>query len=294
MRVLVATDAVGGLTASGASEIIATAFAAAGAQVAVVALATSGPQLAESFAQADPGVSLAAPADERALSDLLHTAEGSLVLDLTGLTVENLGRAVLGGDPVEGLARLRSRWAGRDLVALVAPGEVGLALTGLSGLAATQGRAAGLDLAGVLAADAEAERFASLLGLTPAPGSGAAGGVGLVIQALGGRVADPLSELSSRFGLAATAAAADVVVTGADTLDFHSVGGPVVKHVVGAAGAALRPVIAVSGRNYISARELRLAGIESAYAVASAPGEAAVDAESLAHTAALVASTWRW
>ena len=58
---------------------------------------------------------------------------------------------------------------------------------------------------------------------------------------------------------------------------------------------ALRPVVAVAGRNFISPRELRLAGIEEAHAVAP-PGVAEIDitAEQLGAVARRVAVTWTW
>ena len=85
-----------------------------------------------------------------------------------------------------------------------------------------------------------------------------------------------------------------MVVTGAESLDFHAVGGPIVTHMVALAGEALRPVIAVVGRNYISARELRLAGLESAYPVSVAAGDDAATVEGLTRVARGVAATWRW
>nr|WP_231979928.1 glycerate kinase [Tessaracoccus coleopterorum] len=83
-------------------------------------------------------------------------------------------------------------------------------------------------------------------------------GLGLLLQGIGATVTDPLTFLTERFGLAATIASADLVVTGAEELDFHALGGPVVKRVAALAGEALRPVIAVVGRNFVSSRELRL------------------------------------
>lgn len=294
MRVLVASDAIAGLSARETSEVIARAFAGEGAQVAVVPLAACGPELADSLREAAPGVTVLAPATVADLADALAAGSDDVVVDLTGAEVDDLGRGLLGEDPAVGLAALRERWAGRRLTALVADGEADLPLTGLSGLAATVGRARGLELADVLAADADAQRWASSLGLAPGPGSGAAGGAGLILQAIGARVTDPLTELTARYELEGTAAAADVVVTGAENLDFHSVGGAVVQHVVGLAGRALRPAIAVVGRNYISARELRLAGLESAYPVSVAAGDDAATVEGLTRVARGVAATWRW
>jgi glycerate kinase len=86
--------------------------------------------------------------------------------------------------------------------------------------------------------------------------------------------------------------AADLVVTAAESLDFHAVGGPIVKRAVSMAGAALRPAIAIVGRNFVSARELRLAGFEEAYPLGAAGEEPTP--ERLSEVAMRVATTWSW
>ncbi|MHA6525535.1 glycerate kinase [Tessaracoccus sp. G1721] len=295
MRVVVASDALAGLSAAEASETIARAFAERGAEVVVVPLGVTGAALSGAVGVA-AGASLAAPSDAAELGPVLAEAGGDLVLDLTSCQVADLGREALdafGANPVTALKAARDTWAGRRLVALVPEGQPERPLTGLTGLAATEGRERGMDLASVLSADSAAGRWAAHLGLTPEPGAGSAGGAGLLIQAMGGIVTDPLTYLVDVFGLAGTLAQADVVVTGAESLDFHAVGGPVVKRVVSMAGEALRPVIAVVGRNFVSARELRLAGLEAAYPLTpGADGEATP--RHLADVAARVATTWSW
>ena len=85
------------------------------------------------------------------------------------------------------------------------------------------------------------------------------------------------------------------MVTGTDVLDFHRRGGDVVAELTRIGAEALRPVVVVAGRNFVSARELRLAGIEEAHAVAR-PGVQEIDltAEELGDVARRVASTWTW
>ena len=297
MRVVVACDATAGLSPRAASEAVAGAFAREGAAVAVVPLGAAGDAFREALAAADPGAVLVAPRDNAELSEALWEPRDGLVVDLTGYRADDLGRAALaafGPDPRAALDAVRSAWAGRRLAAVVAADEADRPLTGLSGLASTAGRAEGLDLSGVLAADARAEACASELGLTPGAGAGAAWGAGLLLAALGADVSHPLALLTERFGLARTVGQADVVVTGAESLDFHAVGGPIVTHMVALAGEALRPVIAVVGRNFVSSRELRLAGIESAYPAVEAGSEAPATPDQLARVAGLVAATWRW
>jgi glycerate kinase len=306
LRVVVASDALAGLSGAEASETIAHAFADRGAEVVVIPLGVTGRALREAAGPLgltrDPGrrgsghAGLAAPVDAGELGRLLAYADGDLVVDLTSCHIADLGRAALDAfdpSPVQALEVAKRAWAGRRLVALVPEGQPERPLTGLTGMAATEGRERGADLAAVLSADSVAGRWAEHLGLTPEPGAGAAGGAGMLIQAMGGVVTDPLTFLEDSYGLPATLAQADVVVTGAESLDFHAVGGPVVKRVVSLAGEALRPVIAIVGRNFVSARELRLAGLEAAYPVMpGANGEATP--EQLAAVAARVATTWSW
>lgn len=297
MRVVVASDALAGLSAAGASELIAGAFMERGAQVVVVPLGVEGEALAAAVAVAAPAATLVSPVDAVELGRFLAEADGDLVVDLTGCRVDDLAREALDAfdaQPVAALKVAGEAWAGRRLVALVPEGQPERPLTGLTGMAATEGRERGADLAAVLAADSVAGRWAAHLGLVPGPGAGAAGGAGLLIQAMGGVVTDPLTFLEESYGLAGTLGQADVVVTGAESLDFHAVGGPVVKRVVSLAGEALRPVIAVVGRNFVSARELRLAGLESAYPLLPGAGDEPSTPEQLAEVAAKVAATWSW
>lgn len=297
MKVVVASDAIAGLSAREASETIARAFADGGAAVAVIPLAVSGDELRAAVEVAADGVGFASPVDAVDAGEALASALGDLVLDLTATQVAAWGAATLqafGDDPATALAAARERWAGRELVALVADGQQERPLTGMHGYAATEGREAGLPLAQVLEADREGERWLEALGLEQGPGSGAAGGLGLLIQAMGGRVVDPLTYLAERFSLENTITQADVVVTGAERLDFHAVGGPIVKRVVALAEAALRPAVAIVGRNYVSARELRLAGLETAYPLLPGAGEETSTPERLVEVAQQVATTWSW
>lgn len=297
MRVVVALDALAGLSALEVSELVAGVFADGGAIPAVVPLGVSGEALATALSVAAPGAAVAAPGDAAECGRMLVDAETDLVVDLTACDAVDLGRELLeafGDDPAEALSAARHSWAARRLVALVPEGEQERPLTGLTGLAATLGREHGADLADVLAADAVAGRWATGLGIQARPGAGAAGGLGLLFQAMGATITDPLSFLADEYGLAATLARADVVVTGGETLDFHAVGGPVVKRIVGLAGEALRPVIAIVGRNFVSARELRLAGLESAYPVLATAGADEPTPEQVAATARKVAATWSW
>lgn len=297
MRVVVISDAVAGLSPAAASEHIGVQFADRGAQVAVVPLAVSGPALRDSVAACLSGALFVAPTQAADLLAALETEAPSLVLDLSGLRVDDLGRSVLEGidpDPVTALARLRSRWEGRDLVALVPEEQAQRPLTGLSGFASTELREEGAELQEILQRDAQAQAWADLLGLPTEAGSGAARGLGLLVLGAGGTVTDPLTLLAERFDLAATMRKADLIVTATEALDFHALGGPVVKRVAQLAVDSLQPLIAVVGRNFVSPRELRLAGFESAYPLVPPAGPQQPTPERLDEVAAKVAATWAW
>jgi glycerate kinase len=98
------------------------------------------------------------------------------------------------------------------------------------------------------------------------PGAGAAGGTGFAALALLGAELRPGIELVlDLVGFDRLLERADLVVTGEGSLDEQSLAG---KAPIGVARAAARagvPVVAVAGRNVLSADQLRDAGILAAY-----------------------------
>lgn len=293
MRVLVAADAMAGLDPRGTSEIIGRAFADAGAEVAVVPLAEGGVGFADAVAELDPAGELARPANLRDLLRSLTSGSTTLWLDLTGLEMHAWEDLVAVG-PRE-LAALARIVGSRNLVAIVSHGEQSATLTGLSGRVAERGRETGVDLAETLAANDAVTAWLSSVALNGVtPGTGAADGVGAIILALGGRVLSGIDALIEGFNMAQTAARADLLVTGTPALDFHVVGGDVVKEVARLGTEALRPVIAIVGRNFVSSRELRLAGLESAHSILEGVGDDEAEPEQLAEVARRVARSWSW
>lgn len=252
----------------------------------MVSLAT-GPGLIEALGRAAPGERVVRVSGVSQALEALSAPSDALVLDATAAAVD-----VEALTSADGLDELAEAWRGKRVVLLDEPGAAEATLTGLGGVVAESGRRNGRDLANVLHDDDIVERWAARQGISNAAGAGAAGGLGALVQRLGGRVTDPLTYLGEKVGLAATVSRADLVVTGAEALDFHLRGGPVVTYMAELAGKALRPIIAIVGRNFISARELRLAGMESAYPAISSEG--IHDADTLAATAARVARTWTW
>lgn len=282
-----------GLDPRGTSEIIGRAFADAGAEVAVVPLAEGGAGFADAVAELDPAGELSRPGSLSDLSGSLRSGSSTLWLDLTGLEPHAWSDLMSVG-PQE-LAALARIIGSRELVAIVRHGHQGATLTGLSGRVAERGRETGVDLAETLAANDAATAWLSSLGLDGAtPGTGAADGVGSIILALGGRVLSGIDALIEGFNMVGTAARADLLVTGTPALDFHAVGGDVVKEVARLGTEALRPVIAIVGRNFVSSRELRLAGLESAHPILEGFGDADADPGQLAEVARRVARSWSW
>lgn len=294
MRVLVACDAMAGLSPRQASEQVARAFVDNGAQVAVIPLALGGQDFVDAQSTLDPTAELVAPDSLDGLVAALRPGPGALVLDLTGMPVPPLAELVE-AMTAERLAGLGAALAGRDVVALVGDGTHDAALTGLSGSLAELGRLRGDDLAATIADDGRAESWAQSLGVDPLePGVGAMGGVGLILKALGSTLTTPLGHLVDGYGLAGVLAKADLAVTGTARLDFHHVGGPIVARMSQAAADALRPVVVIAGRTYVSDRELRLAGIEEAHAVLPGFDDEEPTPEQLLEAARRVADTWRW
>jgi glycerate kinase len=99
-----------------------------------------------------------------------------------------------------------------------------------------------------------------------APGSGAAGGVGFAARAVLG--AEPRAGIGLVLDLAGFDAAlpgAALVITGEGSLDRQSLSGKAPVGVALAAGRRQVPVVAVAGRNTLTARQLAAAGITAVY-----------------------------
>ncbi|MDO5094112.1 MAG: glycerate kinase [Propionibacteriaceae bacterium] len=282
MRVLVCSDRIGRLGPAEASAVVASAFQACGAQVAVAPLAEGGPELAQAVERFDPDARVVMVSS---LSQLLDEwGQHPTYFDATRLAAPSLPELVA-------LPHI----AAVETTLIVPHSGAKLLLTGLHGAVAEQGRRAGQDLADTLAADTDAEAWLARLGIADGPGAGALGGLGAWALGQGARVASGLDVSAAGYQLSKLAAKADVVVTGTDVLDFHHRGGEVVRRLTDIATEALTPVIVVAGRNFVSARELRLSGIEEAHAVAPAgAGDVMVGEEQLRDLAARVAATWTW
>ncbi len=250
---------------------------------------------------------------------------GAGVLAALGLGSPALrgGNAALRGlapSDLDGIAELRRSLRGRDLVVAFDHDLPVLGLSGASADRANRGLASPEDaqeheralssfvhlLGSVLDDDARPDllrgggassgRRGAAARAAAAPGSGAGGGVGLVLGLLGARLVPGAAWVASDVGLAERIAEADLVVTATGTLDGHALGDGVVGAVTGTALPTGVPVIALAGELRSGRREWGAAGLAAAFGVDEGPRERARLAEdpaaALAERVPRVARTW--
>ena len=329
MRILVCSDRIGALSSAEAGAALGRAFGRArpGTEVAVVPMGASGEALASALrALGDPAVVVSSPfpgapvrgidraassaSVGRRLARALQDRPRRVVLDLGDLVTHDGGAGLLGAlgatsdapldqgvGGLESLTRLdlsaaRALLGDTELVGVVPGAQLGDLLLGLRGVTARRAHLAGVaDPATMLATDAALGRLASLLGVPDAPGLGAVGGAALAVVALGGWLTAGPALVSQAARLERTASVADVVVTGCDSLDAVTRGGPVVGEVAAVAERAQRPCVAVAREVGVSGREMRTFGIESAHALGGGP---ALGASEVTAAAAGIAASWTW
>jgi glycerate kinase len=105
----------------------------------------------------------------------------------------------------------------------------------------------------------------------------------------------PLADDAALLRLVQLARAADLILTGEGSFDYKSRTAKGPRAAAEAAATAIRPCVVLAGRVMLGAREMRVMGVESAYAVVDVVGEEralAEPAESLAALAERVARTW--
>jgi glycerate kinase len=178
-----------------------------------------------------------------ALRDLARIDAGALADRLAGVTVvvaSDVDSPLLGPD---GAAQVFGPQKGAG------PDEVRMLEEGLARLDAVVGRDLGADAGG-------------------RPGAGAAGGAGFGAMVFLSATVEPgITYLLDLLGFEAHLAGARLVITGEGALDRQTLRGKAPAGVARAAGRAGVPVLAVCGRNTLSAEELRGAGFRDAYAL---------------------------
>jgi glycerate kinase len=216
------------------------------------------------------------------------------------------GLAGIGVGSLTGLAAARQVLAG---VELLAASDVDVPLLGRHGAVHGFARQKGAEAGQLPALEAAMTAWASAVvvaageagapdpgRLVALPGAGAAGGLGFALLALGARRLPGVQAVADATGLAGRLQGADLVLTGEGSFDWQSLRGKVVAGVAHVAGAAAVPVVVVAGQVAVGRRELAVAGVEAAYAVASTEQEVAeslaAPARALAARTARVARTW--
>ena len=101
-------------------------------------------------------------------------------------------------------------------------------------------------------------------------GTGAAGGLGAGLLALGGRRESGATIIAEHTHLADDVARADLVITGEGRFDDQSLHGKVVSALAGEARGT--PVLVLAGQVTLDEAALREAGITAAYAIADHAG----------------------
>lgn len=299
-----------------------------------VDLARSSFDLAQSIERAlDAGagrvvVGLPGPQESSGVPDAgagLLTALGALAPGVPGggtdLLVARLGATATAD--LDGLAGVRERLRGIDLVGAAATDVPLLGLHGASAAAAAAGvldsaRAHDLERAighfahqvrEVVVRVGDVRRPLGLVGpgaaevhppgagraLTSGAGTGAGGGLGFALCALGGRVVDGAGLVAAAVGLRARAEGADLVLTACGDLDGATFHGSPAEAAVRAAGEWGVPSVAVAGTSLMSRRERAAAGLNGVVTVdegasgAEAPGRARDELERVAER---LARTW--
>jgi glycerate kinase len=213
------------------------------------------------------------------------------------------GAGLAGVVPAEltGLAAVRERWAG---VELVIASDVDSPLLGLQGASAGFAAQKGATPEQAQALERCLGDFAAAaldaLGLdrraTATAGAGAAGGLGFGLILLGGARVPGSRAVLDAVGIADRIRASDLVITGEGRFDWQSLRGKVVSGVAHEALAVGVPVVVIAGQVEVGRRESLAIGVESAYPVARTPQEVAAaladPAGTLADRAERVARTW--
>lgn len=218
----------------------------------------------------------------------LAQALGASLSDESGLELPHGGAALAQIHHLD-LQALRERVEG---VRFVVACDVDNPLLGTTGAAAVFGPQKGADAEQVEQLDLALARWARAVAeatgadLADQPGAGAAGGTGFAALALLGAELRPGIELVlDLVGFERLLKGADLVVTGEGSLDEQSLSGKAPVGVAQAAALTGVRVVAVAGRNLLSAEQLHGAGISRAYPLNELEPDLA---SSMAHAADLL------
>lgn len=222
-----------------------------------------------------------------------------ITVGLGGSASNDGGRGAI--DALGGLEQGRRKLAGYSLVAAT---DVDNPMLGPQGSTAVYGPQKGAKPADIAVLEERlgawvehlADMDAQVRSLAMRPGSGAAGGLGFGLLALGAVRASGIEVVAEATGLREQVAMSDLVVTGEGSFDWQSLRGKVVSGVATLASRVGVPVVVIAGQVLTGRREYSALGIESAYALAETPADVeavmADAAGALQRRTARVARTW--
>jgi glycerate 2-kinase len=226
------------------------------------------------------------------------TDGGAGAVEALGIDVSTLGQQLQGPDPLG--AGHERRLAGVELVVAC---DVDNPLLGPTGAAAMYAPQKGADPRCVAALESRlaawADTVATLTGedIRDLPGAGAAGGLSFGLVALAGARLVPGTELLLHLtGFDDVVASADLVIVGEGSLDRQSLHGKGPISVARTVSARGTPVIAVTGRNALTAPEILQTGLRTVYSLSDLENDPAAcmrDARRLlTQVAGMIADDW--
>lgn len=174
-----------------------------------------------------------------------------------------------------GPAAMREALAGVDVVAA---SDVRNPMFGPDGAAAVFGPQKGADATTIARLDARLRRWCAELedatgvAVADLAGAGAAGGLGGLLLAVGGRMVPGATIVGESTGRAREIAMADVVVTGEGRVDLQSQRGKVVSHVIGEAVERATRVVVIAGQVEVDEPTWRSWGADAVWSVSDVAG----------------------
>ncbi|MFI6082826.1 glycerate kinase [Streptomyces sp. NPDC051217] len=202
-------------------------------------------------------------------------ALGARLTDHRGRELPPGGAALVELDRLDA-SGLDRRLADTELLVACNPFNV---LCGAHGVARVFGPQKGATPFGVEVLSTALERWAAVLtrdlppgiDLRTAPGTGASGGLGAGLAALGGQLLPRFEVLLDRLDLDARLARADLVITAEGALDHQTVRGKIPAEVASRAYAAGVPVFVLAGTIGPGAHMVRAIGVDAYSAILPAP-----------------------
>jgi glycerate kinase len=193
-------------------------------------------------------------------------------------------------------ARLHPRLAEGELVAAT---DVINPLLGFSGASAVYGPQKGatredtqrLDIALTHWADLLVRDLQGGVDVRKLPGSGAAGGMGAALLALGATRVSGIGLVQEAVGLAEQVASVDLVVTGEGMYDWQSRDGKVISGVTALSIENGLPCVLIAGQVVVGRRQTSSSGLDATYSLTDAAGSIQEAMDHAAHWARAVGAT---